>query len=287
MSSDTSQRFIFGKTDIRGEWVQLENSYQEILAIHPYPEVVRLLLGEFLAASVLLGSTLKFEGRLIMQVRGSGEIPLLMAEATHDKKIRAIARLSDDVSSVEFDVLFKDATLVVSVEPTNGERYQSLVPLLGHDLATCLSHYFAQSEQLCTFIKLSSNGSHAGGILLQQLPKQLVKSDKDRESQWQHVSILAQTSKPEELLSLNAEDLLNRLYVNEALRLLETSEIAFQCSCSEERTARALVSIDPKEFESLFEEKELLEMHCEFCQKKYEFTREAVAVILRGDKTAH
>ncbi|MFT7686809.1 MAG: molecular chaperone Hsp33, partial [Candidatus Azotimanducaceae bacterium] len=141
MSTDSSQRFIFENRDIRGQLVHLNGSFEEMLTIHAYPEAVAQLLGEFLAASVLLSSTLKFEGRLILQVRSKGEVSLIMAETTHDGQVRAIARVESEVNSGDFGVLLKDATLVVSVEPKNGERYQSLVPLLGANLGECLGHY--------------------------------------------------------------------------------------------------------------------------------------------------
>ena len=287
MSTDSSQRFIFEDSDIRGQLVHLNSSFEEILNIHAYPEAVAILLGEFLVASVLLSSTLKFEGRLILQVRSQGEISLLMAEATHDSQIRAIARMEKKVSSRAFGILLKDATLVVSVEPKNGERYQSLVPLLGANLAECLIHYFDQSEQLSTFIQLAAHENVAAGILIQQLPKQLVEDPVVRQDQWQHAIVLAKTAKQEELLVLENGQLLRRLYVEDEIKLIEPEPVAFKCSCNYERTARALMMVEADELDTMFTETPSLEMLCEFCQKKYHFTRESLGEVLRDNTIKH
>jgi molecular chaperone Hsp33 len=287
MSTDSSQRFIFENRDIRGQLVHLNGSFEEMLTIHAYPEAVAQLLGEFLAASVLLSSTLKFEGRLILQVRSKGEVSLIMAETTHDGQVRAIARVESEVNSGDFGVLLKDATLVVSVEPKNGERYQSLVPLLGANLGECLGHYFDQSEQLSTFIKLATNEDVAAGVLIQQLPRQLVEDPALREDQWQHAVILAKTLKKEELLDLDNEQLLRRLYVEDEIKLLEAKSLVFKCSCNYERTARALMMVEADELDEMFTETPTLEMLCEFCQKKYHFTRESLGEVLSHNTTRH
>jgi molecular chaperone Hsp33 len=287
MSTDSSQRFIFENRDVRGQLVHLNTSFEEVLNNHAYPEAVAQLLGEFLAASVLLSSTLKFEGRLVMQVRSKGEVSLLMAEATHDSQIRAIARMEAGLSSSEFGALLKDGTLVVSVEPKHGEQYQSLVPLKGADLAQCLKHYFNQSEQLSTFIKLAANQHSAAGILIQQLPRHLVQDPTLREDQWQHAIILAQTAKQDELLELDNEQLLLRLYVDDELKLFDSKSVVFRCSCSYERTAKALMIVETDELDSMFAETPTLEMLCEFCQKKYRFTRQSLSEILSDSAITH
>lgn len=287
MLKDSIQRFLFEELDIRGQWVHLDTSYQAILETHIYPKAVAELLGEFLAASVLLGSTLKFEGRLTLQVRSEGEVPLLMAEVTHDRQLRGIARMADSVQSQDFNALLKDGTMIVSVEPKNGERYQSLVPLSGANLSECLGQYFDQSEQLQTFISLTANHQTVAGILLQQLPKQLSLDESEREHHWQRTITLAKTLNDEELLTSSSEKLLNKLYLNDAIQLLEGESVIFQCSCNAERTANALMMVDPAELESMFGETPEIEMACEFCQKQYHFTRESLGETLRRDKLNH
>ena len=294
MSQETSLRFIFEDTDIRGDFVRLDESYREILRVHDYPERVADLLGEFLIASVLLSGTIKYKGRFVLQIRSQGKIPLLMVEATHDKKIRGIARLAEegaggpDISvDDDFSMLFAKGTLVVTVDPLEGEQYQSVVPLVGNSLETCLAHYFAQSEQLETTVKLAANGVNAAGFLLQQLPVQEVPDKKSRAAQWDHHLILGQTVKPDELLSLEGQVLLQRLYGEETIRLMKTEDVIFQCSCSPQRTAGALVVLDPAELEGLFDDLGTISMQCEFCQTEYDFSRETLAELVRDGGTTH
>jgi molecular chaperone Hsp33 len=289
MLNNFSQRFIFDKADIRGDLVRLDTTYQEILSAQDYPEVVANLLGEFLVAGILLGATIKFKGRLILQVKSQGLIPLLMVEVTHDRKVRGIARTAADfkASAPEFDQLFLDGSMAVTIEPDEGERYQSLVPLDGDTLSICLEHYFAQSEQLSTSISLTAHEGKAAGMLLQQLPKQLVENDSERETQWQHASILGSTIKPGELVTLAPQTILWRLFSEDTIKLLPVDEVEFRCSCSAQRTAGALLALDPVELESIFEEDERIRVNCEFCQRDYEFTRESMAELLRDGTTTH
>ena len=282
--SDYSQRFLFDDTDIRGEIVQLDASFQGVVARHDYPPAVARLLGEFLSASVLLGSTIKFDGRLVLQARGNGELKVVVAECRHDGSIRGIARLGETVDGQDFAALLGEGTLVMTVEPAVGKSYQSLVPLTGASLAACLEYYFQQSEQLMTKIWLSADSQRAGGLLLQQLPRQLVMDPEARVRQWERAVILADTTRPEELLDLAAETFLQRLYAAEPIRVQSPSPVNFSCSCSAARTANALVLLGKDEVDSLFADMPEVVMGCEFCGERYHFTRESLAeVLLAGD----
>ncbi len=295
---DSSQRFLFEATDIRGDIVQIDQSLKEILKLHQYPPQIERLLGEFFVASALLASTIKFKGRLVLQVRSEGLVPLLMVEVSDDLKLRGIARLAESASELlgkaeakgiplVFSELFAGGSLAVTVDPVNGERYQSLVPLVGDRLADCLMHYFDQSEQLKTYLYLTSDGEAAAGILLQQLPKQLVTAEQDRENQWQHVKILGETLRPEEIIQLSAIDVIQRLYGQENVRVMGSEMIAFQCSCSRARTANALLALGEAEVASLFEEQDVIQMHCEFCNSHYDFDRNSLTETLRGNRPKH
>ncbi len=274
---DLSQRFLFDATDIRGDIVQIKSSYRELVAKHEYPAEVQRLLGEFVVAGLLLGSTIKFEGRLILQVRSQGAIPLLMVEITHSHTFRGIARLSDEpIAGQDFTQLFKSGSLVVTIDPDDGERYQSLVPMDGANLAECLMHYFAQSEQLSTWLLLASDDHGAAGFLLQQLPKQLVQSEKQREADWQHVRVLGESLKTEELRTLSVEQILHRLYHDQQVRVMTENQVSYQCSCSKQRMAKALIALGEAELDDLFAEQEEVELTCEFCNDQYSFDRAGI-----------
>jgi molecular chaperone Hsp33 len=286
---DQAQRFLFEDADIRGESVHLDAAYQEILAIHQYPSGVGRLLGEFLSAAVLLSTNLKFEGKLILQVRSTGQIPLLMVECDHFLRVRGIARGTEHATSNSNDLLLCDGQLAITIDPTNGQRYQGIVPLQQGSVAKSLDAYFEQSEQLNTRIWLAANGRRTGGLLLQQLPAQIVNDETLRMERWEHACALAATVKEEELVELETERLLYRLYHQDPIRLFEPAPVNFHCTCSRERTRNALATLPTTEVEELLGELGDITMDCEFCNQRYSFNRNDLAGILEGNalKTLH
>ncbi|CAH0992906.1 33 kDa chaperonin [Sinobacterium norvegicum] len=286
--SDFSQRFIFQDTDIRGEVVSVEDSYRQILANHSYPAVVESLLGEFISAAVLLGSTIKFDGSLSMQVKSEGEIPLLMVEITHDGDVRAIARNCSEAVSDDFQVLLANGTLAITIEPKNGQRYQGIVPLEGENLSACLVHYFAQSEQLKTSIHLAANGQRSCGVLIQQLPVDKTPDADEREQQWQHILTLIDTVKRSELLELDSNEMLYRLFHEENTQLFTPAPIQFNCSCSIERVKNAVATIGEEEARSVLAESGVIEMNCDFCNTNYQLgCADVDDVFTKNDPTIH
>lgn len=288
-TDDQSQRFLFEQADIRGETVHLDNAYRDIVGIHQYAPGVNRLLGEFLAAAVLLSTTLKFEGKLILQVRSEGQIPLLMVECDHTLQVRAIARGAQQATSDRMDQLLTNGQLAITVDPANGQRYQGIVPLVEHSLAHSLDAYFEQSEQLKTRFWLAADGHSAAGLLLQQLPTQVTEDTDERLQQWEHVCSLAATLRSTELLELGAPQWLYRLYHEDPVRLFEPHTVTFACSCSRERTRNALATLNPVEVAELLEELGSITMDCEFCNQQYRFHREDLTDVLDDNqsKTMH
>jgi len=270
-SSDVTRKFIFENADIRGEIVHLDAAYAEITGIHQYAPGVSRLLGEFLAAAVLLSTTIKFEGRLILQAQSSGDIPLLMAECSNSLKIRAIANGAEQATASEFSSLLRDGQLAITIEPLSGQRYQGVVPLEGNNLAACLEHYFANSEQLATRLWLASDGTRAAGLLLQQLPAQVTGDAALRSIQWQHLCTLAETTTAEEVLATEQQSLLYHLFHQDPLRLFEEETVRFACSCSRDRCFSALLTLGPTELEELLAEEDPIIIDCEFCNQQYAF----------------
>jgi len=282
--SDTILRFIFDATDIRGEWVQLQQSYSDALANHHYPPAVRGLMGEFLAAVGLLGATLKFDGSVILQARSQGQIPLIMAEATSKQQLRAVVHGAEQATSDSFQDLLGAGTLTIIIDPVGGQRYQGIVPLDGDCLAGCLESYFRQSEQLPTRIWLAADGRRAGGLFLQELPSRV--EPEVRAQQWQHLSALASTVRTEELLEVPGETLLHRLFHQEQLRLLQSDAVVFRCSCSRSRTENMLVSLGRGELEQILAEQGSIKVNCEFCNQLYQFDAADIAALFEGGNAA-
>ncbi len=284
---DRALRFLFEEADIRGETVHLTDSYAELLAVHQYAPGVSKLLGEFLAASVLLSATIKFEGKLVLQARSEGQIPLLMVECNSRGKVRGIVRGAQEATGNGLDQLLPGGHLAITIDPDQGQRYQGVVPLVDNSLARSLELYFRQSEQLDTRFWLASDGyGLAAGLLLQQLPAQLAPDPEDREEHWEHATSLANTIADGELMTLKAETLLHRLYHQEPLRVFEPRPVAFHCSCSRVRTRDALVSLGAEEIRSMLEEMGEVSVDCEFCNQQYHFSGQDLRDLL-ADAPVH
>jgi molecular chaperone Hsp33 len=275
--TDYSQRFIFDDSDARGELVALERSYAEVLAKHPYPEPVAQLLGELMAAASLLVGTLKFDGLLILQARSEGPVPLLMIECSSEREIRGLARY--DAEQITPDATLADlmpnGVLALTVDPTQGQRYQGIVDLDGATLSECFTNYFVMSQQTGTRFWLYADGRHARGLLLQQLPADRLRDQEER--------ALASTLTADELLSLDNETVLHRLYHEEAVRLFDVQSLRFRCSCSRERSGNALVSLGLEDAQQLVvEHGGRIEIDCQFCNERYLFDAADIAQLFAG-----
>ena len=270
-SLDTRQRFLFDDTHIRGEVTTLGESYQAIQQRQDYPPVITAILGEFLAAASLLSATLKFKGIVSIQAIGRGAIKSIMAECSNNTQLRGIVK--GDYHSIDsnesFSSLLGSATLAITIEPEGRERYQGLVPLDKDSLSECLEYYFVQSEQLSTKIKLAANQQTAAGILIQEMPRG--NDHEQAQEDWQHLSLLLESLKPEEQLELNHEEQLYRLFHEQQVRIFDPESLQFFCSCSKARTAKMLSSLGPDEVNKLFEEQGAIGVTCEFCGQHYHF----------------
>jgi molecular chaperone Hsp33 len=262
--TDALQRFLFEGTQVRGELVHLDASWRAVLSRHPYPETVRGPLGEALAATVLLTGTLKFNGALILQVQGEGPLRTLVAQATHGRTIRGLARWEGEVPAGEIEAVFGTGRLVLTLEPEGGERYQGIVPLFGANLAEALETYFRTSEQLGTRLWLAAGPQRAAGLLLQRLP-----GYQGGEDDWTRIATLADTLTGEELTGLPTETLLHRLFHEEDLRLFEPEPVAFRCTCSRGRIEETLRALGEEELEATLAQEGQVEVSCEFCNRIY------------------
>lgn len=286
---DASQRFIFENADIRGEIVRLHKTYQDTVRGKQYPEPVAALLGQFLAASALLSTTIKFDGRLVVQARSEGEVTVMMAECTSAGQLRGIARYAQTPTSEQFSELLHDGNLVITIDTRKGEPYQGIVALEGNNLAECLQAYFYQSEQLGSIFYFAADKDHVAGLMLQQLPGHVHKDEDERSRHWEHFSTLARTITDAELLSLPNADILHRLYHQEELRVFAPRELKFACSCSRERTARAVSALGKEEVDEIIAEKGGVEISCEFCGTEYNFGPGELALLFEGaqEGTSH
>lgn len=290
MHTDVIQRFYFSGQPIRGAIVKLQNSFVESLNGHDYPPIVNALLGESLAATLLMGVHLKHQARLSLQTRGNGAISLLMGEAQlkinqgelNQHTVRAVARLKDEnehpisTSSSSLRELIGQGHLAITIEPEQGERYQGIIDAKESTLNTCLEDYFQQSEQLPTAIKLVTSPTMAAGLLIQRMPAEENKMSvnfAEADNLWEELNALSATASNDELLSIDNEALLYRLFHEHAVKLSPAEKVAFSCSCSEHRTGQALLKIGVKEVSALLELDNEVVMDCDFCSARYRFSQ--------------
>ncbi len=284
-NSDQIQRFMFEHHDIRGELVGIDEAYQAVIKKHDYPEQVQVLLGEWIAAASLLSEILKFDGSVILQARGDAGIGILMAECTHDQKIRAIAQTSGEIKSDKIQELFGNGHLVITISPTKGNRYQGVVPLDSDTLAGCLEHYFLQSEQLPTKLWLNCDKTSAAGLFLQKLPTEAnatKEQQQESDNQWEHVVALADTIQSDELLSLDNETILHRLYHEEEVRLFESQDVEFHCTCSKKRTADSIKTVGQSELLDILAIEPSIKVTCQFCNETYSFDKVDVRALFEN-----
>jgi len=275
-TNDDSYRFLFENADIRGETVILDNVLKDLLATHEYGPGVQKLLGEFAAATVVISNNLKFDGKVVLQGRGDGPISLIMVECSSDGHIRGIARGALDAPEGSLRTHLAEGVLTLTIEPEIGRRYQGIIAIQRDELADVLSDYFEQSEQLATKFWLSTRAGASAGLMLQQLPKQLVTSEEARLDQWQTLCALADTMTPDELIDTETDRLLFRLFNEWDVKRFEPKCIRFSCNCSRDRSLNAIRLLPDHEITELFEEQQTVTMNCEMCGESYHFTRNDV-----------
>jgi len=268
---DLLHRFVIDNTRVRGEIVHLNNSWQTVLERYNYPENVKNILGDAFAACALLSATIKYDGSLILQIRGDGPLHLLVVQATSDGTLRGLARWKNDVPAEGLNEIFGNGQMVMTIEPPKGEPYQGIIGLQGANIKDAIENYFTQSEQLNTRLWLAANNSTCSGFLLQELPDTDNQSSdlNDDKNNWQHSVQLANTLTKDELLSLSTREILHRLFHEDDIRLFEPTQLSFKCGCSTERINKVIISLGIDEARSIISEQGNIHVDCEFCNAEY------------------
>ncbi|RYF07410.1 MAG: Hsp33 family molecular chaperone HslO [Comamonadaceae bacterium] len=312
-------KFLFDGLPVRGMLVRLTDAWTDILARRagntssgPYPAPVRELLGEMAAAGVLMQSNIKFNGALVLQIFGDGPVKLAVAEVKSDLSLRATASVTGEVGS---DARLPDMVNVggngrcaITLDPQGrvpGQQpYQGVVPLNGdhHEkldkLSDVLQHYMLQSEQLDTILVLAANDQVAAGLLIQRMPIKgegnlaAELSHRENEDQIGHnedynrIATLAASLTRDELLSLDVDTILRRLFWEEKLLRFAPRQGEdgphFACTCSRERVSSMLRSLGPEEAESILAERGEIEVACEYCGQQYRYDAIDAAQVFTG-----
>lgn len=285
----------------RVQAVKLTSAWQTGLAHQHYPECVQRVLGELVSAAVLLATNIKFDGSLVLQLQGDGPIALVVVECTADLSIRATVTLREG-HDIPADGTLQSllnahgkGRFVVVLDPnrdtTDLEPYQGIVPLEGDSVAQVLELYMRNSEQLDTRIWLASDAQNSAGLLLQRLPDQGGTHDDDHESRnetWTRVCHLAGTVKYDELLSLDVDTLIHRLFWEEDLIAFDPQEVRWHCPCTRERVANMLRMLGREEIEDILTERDKIDILCSFCGKPYQFDAvDCAGLFVDNLNTAH
>jgi molecular chaperone Hsp33 len=281
--TDSLRRFVFERYPFRGQLVHLGPAWRAMMEHHDYPAAVRDSLGEAVAASALLASTLKFKGQLSLQLRGAGPMHLMLVECSDGLALRAVARFRDPPETRDLRELSGNGTLTVTLEGDDlANRYQGVVPLAGERMSECLREYFESSEQLPTRLWLRADGEQASGLLLQRLPVTTRPasatesgaggvSEDEIEDAWRRVQLVAGTVTDPELAELADRELLRRLFAEDDVRMFEAAPVYFRCRCSRARVETMLRSLGRDEVDSIIAERGSVEVRCEFCSRAYRF----------------
>ena len=294
-------KFIFDGLPVRGMLVRLTGSWQEILerrnAAGAYPVEVMHLLGEMTAAAALMQSSISFDGALILQIFGDGPVKLAVAEVQPDLSLRATATVTGSIAAgsslSQLVNVGNQGRCAITLDPKDKlpgqQSYQGVVPLFDdqHEkiekLSEVLEHYMLQSEQLDTKLILAADGNVAAGLLIQRLPVKgqgNLQGQLDRDANedeigvnedYKRIAMLAGTLKREELLSLDVETILRRLFWQEPVTRFEPLKPSFACSCSRERVGNMLRGLGTAEIESIIAERGKVDVGCEFCGAQYAF----------------
>lgn len=297
-------KFLFDGLPVRGALVRLTDAWTEILARRQanqatgaWPPPVAELLGEMVAAGVLMQSNIKFNGALVLQIFGDGPVKVAVAEVQHDLTLRATAKVVGDVGVADrlpqLVNQHNQGRCAITLDPKDkfpGQQpYQGVVPLHGDrrekigQLSEVLEHYMLQSEQLDTTLVLAADGKVAAGLLIQRLPLEgegnlagsmVSKANEDEiglNEHYNRISVLAASLKREELLELDADTILRRLFWEEKLLRFPPQAPKFACTCSRDRVAGMIRSLGRDEAEGIVAEQGQVEVGCDFCGLQYRF----------------
>jgi molecular chaperone Hsp33 len=291
---DLAAPFQIEQQPVRGRLVRMGASIHEILTRHDYPPAVANLLGETCALAALVGASLKFEGRLIVQAQGDGPVSYVVADYDTEGALRGYCRYdpdrlaalaADGFRAIGAKALLGEGVFIMTIDQgPDTERYQGVTPIEGETLALCAERYFAQSEQTPTRVRLavgqadSGEGPkwRAGGILLQNIAEDDARGATSEA--WREAQFLFETIGEDELVdpTLTPETLLYRLFHEQGVRLFTARPLKAFCRCSQERIVSVLKSFDPAERADMIEPDGRIHVTCEYCARVYKVEPQAV-----------
>ena len=287
MSDSTIRRFLFEALDIRGAVVHLGDAWRQMQAGRDYQPTVAQLLGETAAVTALIAGQLKQPGRLTLQLRGGGAIQLLVMDCNEQLQMRGMARSNPVVLPAPVPVLLgadQGGQLMLSLDlPTARHPYQSFVPLVGDSIAAIFEHYLEQSEQQPSRLFVSAGPQAAACLFLQKMPE----ADTRDTDGWHRITQLAATVKTKELLELDAEALLGRLFhedmAQHGVRLYDAQPVVYHCPEDWTKVRDMIRSLGREDAETILHEHGEIVIKDDICNHTYRFGPEDIAELFAGD----
>ena len=288
MSGSFVRRFIFEGLDIRGALVHLDNAWQQMQAGRDYQPTVSQLLGETAAVTALIAGQLKQPGRLTLQLRGNGPIQLLVMDCNEQLQMRGMARSNPVVLAAPVPELLgahQGGQLMMSLDmPEARQPYQSYVPMVGDSIAAIFEHYLEQSEQQPSRLFAAASPEAAACLFLQKLPM----ADHHDQDGWQRITQLAGTVKPAELLELDLESLLARLFhedmAEHGIRLYDPRPVSYHCPEDRNKVADMIRSLGRADAETILAEHGEIVIRDDICNRDYHFSAEDVAALFAASE---
>jgi molecular chaperone Hsp33 len=292
---DLAAPFQIEDQPVRGRLARLGATIDEILTRHDYPPAVANLLGETCALAALVGSSLKFDGRLIVQAQGDGPVSYVVADYDTEGALRGYCRYDEErlaeasagagLKPLGAKALLGAGVFIMTIDQgADTERYQGVTPIEGETLALCAERYFAQSEQTPTRVRLAvgqADDGHgpkwrAGGVLLQNIAEDEARGA--TAEAWREAQFLFETIGEDELIDpvLTPETLLYRLFHEQGVRLFPARPLKAFCRCSEERILAVLQSFGQEERADMVEPDGRIHVTCEYCSRTYKVEPAAV-----------
>ena len=281
MSDSTVRRFLFEHLDIRGAIVHLGDAWQQMQIDRDYQPTVAQLLGETAAVTALIAAQLKQPGRLTLQLRGNGPIQLLVMDCNEQLQMRGMARSNPVVLPAPVPELLgahEGGQLMLSLDmPDARHPYQSFVPLVGNSIAEIFEHYLEQSEQQPSRLFAIAGPQAAVCLFLQKMPE----ADHHDTDGWARITQLAATVKPAELLELDAETLLARLFHEDmethGIRVYDPLPVVYHCPQDWTKVRDMIRSLGREDAETILREHGEIVIRDDICNHEYRFSAEDVA----------
>jgi molecular chaperone Hsp33 len=281
MSASFVRRFLFENLDIRGAIVHLGDAWQGMQAGRNYQPTVAQLLGETAAVTALIAAQLKQPGRLTLQLRGNGPVQVLVMDCNEQLQMRGMARSNPVVLPAPVPELLgahQGGQLLMSLDlPTARQPYQSYVPLVGDSIAAIFEHYLEQSEQQPSRLFATASRQAACCLFLQKMPD----ADQRDPDGWHRVTQLAATVKTAELLELDAESLLGRLFhediAEHGIRLYDPLPVTYHCPENWEKVRDMIRGIGRTDAEAILAEHGEIVINDDICNRTYRFSAQDVA----------